>query len=353
MTESINKHMTESLTKSLIGSNPLINASGCMCDTKTKLNTLNTESLASGICSKSATPKHRPGNPDPRYWESPSGALTINSMGLPNLGIEYYLDWYKSLGHPEKGGKWRCVSLAGLTLEDNLSMLGIVYEPNTAYYKYIDAIEWNLSCPNLSGHGILAYDFQAMDQYLQRLEAAILELTTPFHHTLSHILKLPPYFEPHHFTRAATIIRKYPVFTAVNTVNSIPNGLVVDPYTETTVILPKNGFGGIGGSVIKPTALANVRGLYLAFNNAEQLMTDIPNRKMIIIGTGGITSGLDVFEFILCGADLVSIGSQLMMEGPACFARINQELVDIMQEKGYTELDDFRGKLKTANSRTL
>lgn len=343
--------MTTLITSSLIGQTPLLNASGCKCDTKTKLTVLYTESLASGICSKSATPKHRSGNPDPRYWESPDGDLTINSMGLPNLGIEYYLDWYKSLGHPEKGGKWRCVSLAGLTLEDNLSMLDLIYNPLHGYYQYIDAIEWNLSCPNLSGHGILAYDLPAMDTYLQRLEARIHQLATPYHHTLTHILKLPPYFEPHHFTQVAACIRKYPVFTAVNTVNSIPNGLVIDPITETTVIHPKNGFGGIGGSVIKPTALANVRGLYLAFNNPDLPMTTSNSRKMIIIGTGGITSGLDVFEFILCGADLVSIGSQLMMEGPGCFARINQELCEIMQEKGYTGLEDFRGKLKTADSR--
>jgi len=341
--------MTDSITSSLIGQTPLLNASGCMCDTKAKLTVLHTESLASGICSKSATPKHRSGNPDPRYWESPDGALTINSMGLPNLGIEYYLDWYKSLGHPKKGRKWRCVSLAGLTLEDNLSMLDLIYDPLHGYYQYIDAIEWNLSCPNLSGHGILAYDFPAMDTYLQRLESNILKLASSHLNAIIHILKLPPYFEPHHFTQVAACIRKYPVFRAVNTVNSIPNGLVIDPITETTVIYPKNGFGGIGGSVIKPTALANVRGLYLAFNNQDVSTTS--NQKMIIIGTGGIVSGLDVFEFILCGADLVSIGSQLMIEGPDCFARINQELTEIMQEKGYTGLDDFRGKLKTANER--
>ena len=350
MTESLTKSPTESPTESIIGPTPLLNASGCMCDTKTKLTILFSDSLASGICSKSATPKHRAGNPVPRYWEAPDGQLTINSMGLPNLGIEYYLDYFKSLGHPVEGGKWRCVSLAGLTLEDNLVMLRLVYDPAMTYYQYIDAVEWNLSCPNLSGHGILAYDFPEMDSYLQRLEAEIRCLATPSHHSsaLTHILKLPPYFEPHQFTQVAAIIRKYPVFTAVNTVNSIPNGLVVDPYTETTVIHPKNGFGGIGGSVIKPTALANVRGLYMAFNNPE---SPTVQQKMIIIGTGGITCGLDVFEFILCGADLVSIGSQLMIEGAGCFVRINQELVDLMHDKAYTGLEDFRGKLKTAPGR--
>lgn len=329
-------------TQSIIGQTPLINASGCMCDTKNKLNQLQESIGISGICSKSATLRHRPGNPDPRYWESPDSRLTINSMGLPNLGIEYYLEWFKSLGHSPAGGKWRCVSLAGLTLVENIQMLSIIYSDEHRYYQYIDAIEWNLSCPNISGHGILAYDFQAMDDYLQRLDTAIqmhnMELSK-----ITHILKLPPYFEPYQFTKVAELISKYSVFGTVNTVNSIPNGLVVDPYTETTVIHPKNGFGGIGGQVIKPTALANVNGLYRAFQEL--------GRPITIIGTGGISSGRDVFEFILCGANMVSVGSQLMIEGPECFARINQELCEFMADKGYARLDDFRGKLKVATMR--
>lgn len=331
-------------TESLIGPTPFINASGCMCDTKNKLTKL-MDSEASGICAKSATLEHRAGNPDPRYWEHPEGLLTINSMGLPNLGIRYYLDFFKSLGHPKQGDKWRCVSLAGLSLEENLDMLQIIYsadQDGAAYYRYIDAIEWNLSCPNLSGHGILAYDFPAMSEYLQRLETAIQSSQTQWTAKHTHILKLPPYFEPYQFTQVAAIIRKYPIFTAVNTVNSLPNGLVVDIETETTVICPKNGLGGIGGSVIKPTALANVNGLYRAF-------TQDGGPKITIIGTGGITCGEDAFEFILCGADLVSIGSQLMMEGPECFDRINSELLEIMTEKGYTRLEAFRGKLRVAD----
>ncbi len=261
-------------------------------------------------------------------------------MGLPNLGVKYYLEWFRSLGHSPADGKWRCVSLAGLTLVENIEMLSIIYSDEYQYYQYIDAIEWNLSCPNLSGHGILAYDFQAMDDYLQRLDTAIQMHSTELS-KITHILKLPPYFEPYQFTQVAELISKYPVFTAVNTVNSIPNGLVINPYTETTVIHPKNGYGGIGGSVIKPTALANVNGLYRAFRELGKPIT--------IIGTGGITCGRDVFEFILCGADLISIGSQLMIEGPECFARINRELAESMAERGYQRLDDFRGKLRVAD----
>lgn len=68
-------------------------------------------------------------------------------------------------------------------------------------------------------------------------------------------IKLPPYFDIVHFDQAAAIFNKYPL-KFVNCVNSIGNGLYIED--ESVVIRPKNGFGGIGGEYIKPTALANV-----------------------------------------------------------------------------------------------
>ncbi|GAY72270.1 dihydroorotate dehydrogenase, catalytic subunit [Lentilactobacillus kosonis] len=148
-------------------------------------------------------------------------------------------------------------------------------------------------------------------------------------------MKLPPYFDLTQFDQMAEIINRYPV-AYVNSINSIGNGLVIDPMTETAVIKPKGGFGGIGGDYAKPTALANVRGFRQRLNPEIQL-----------IGTGGIKSGMDVFEHVLCGADLVQIGTAFGAEGTPIFDRIAQELADIMHEKGYNELTDFRGKLKT------
>ncbi|MCT6859202.1 MAG: dihydroorotate oxidase, partial [Apilactobacillus sp.] len=64
------------------------------------------------------------------------------------------------------------------------------------------------------------------------------------------------------------------------------------------------------------------------------------------IGTGGVTNGRDAFAHILCGAEMVSIGTQLYEEGLRTFERVTRELTDIMEAKGYTSLDDFRGQLK-------
>lgn len=62
----------------------------------------------------------------------------------------------------------------------------------------------------------------------------------------------------------------------------------------------------------------------------------------------GVESSRDVFEYILCGATAVQIGTTLIREGFDCFSRIKDELVAIMYEKGYSSLNDFRGKLNEA-----
>lgn len=101
------------------------------------------------------------------------------------------------------------------------------------------------------------------------------------------------------------------------------------------MIKPKNGFGGLGGQYIKPTALANVRAFYTRLKPEIQ-----------IIGTGGIETGQDAFEHLLCGASMLQIGTALHKEGPEIFTRIRRELQEIMDKKGYQSIDEFRGKLK-------
>ena len=187
-------------------------------------------------------------------------------------------------------------------------------------------VELNLSCPNVPGKPQTAYDFDTTREILTEVFSFY---TKPLG------VKLPPYFDIAHFDMIAEILNDFPL-AFVNTINSIGNGLVVDPETDTVVIAPKGGFGGLGGEIVKPTALANVRAL------RQRLRPEIK-----IIGTGGVTNGRDVYDHILCGADLVSVGTSLYFEGPAIFERLNNELIAIMAEKGYNHLDEFRGQLQT------
>ncbi|MGX7198131.1 dihydroorotate oxidase [Enterococcus olivae] len=296
--------------------NPLMNASGVHCMTQKEMDELS-ESAAGAFVTKSATLQHRDGNPEPRYYDVPLGS--INSMGLPNLGLQYYLDY--ALDRQNKFETPMFFSVAGMSVDENIEMLKVIQESD---YKGIT--ELNLSCPNVPGKPQVAYDFPLTEEILTKVFAFF---TKPLG------IKLPPYFDLAHFDEMADVLNKFPL-TYVNSVNSVGNGLYIDTESEEVVIKPKDGFGGIGGEYIKPTALANVRAFYTRLN---------PSIK--IIGTGGIRSGKDVFEHLLCGATMVQIGTELHKEGPAIFERISKELEELMTEKGYHSIDEFRGKLKS------
>ena len=130
----------------------------------------------------------------------------------------------------------------------------------------------------------------------------------------------------------ANILNKYQL-RFITCINSIGNALYVED--ESVVIKPKGGFGGIGGAYVKPTALANVR-----------MFHKLLKKDISIIGCGGVESGKDVFEHILCGASMVQIGTQLMKDGTKVFSKILTELKEIMKDKNYTTILDFKGKLK-------
>lgn len=293
----------------------LYNASGPRCTTQEELYALG-ESNSSAILCKSATLEAREGNPSPRYIETSWGS--INSMGLPNKGVQFYKEMAASLQHYNKP---YLMSVAGLSLEDNLTMLRALQD-----CVGLAGIELNLSCPNVPGKPQTGYDFDRTKEVLDKVCPIV-------KHPLG--IKLPPYFDLIHFQQAANIINQFPV-DFVTCVNSIGNGLVIDVDQEQVVIKPKQGFGGIGGDYIKPTALANVRQFYLL------LREDIA-----VVGCGGVKSGQDVFEHLLCGASAVQVGTQLMREGTGCFERLEQELKALMTKKGYHSVEDFRGKLRS------
>eukprot|EP01071_Lankesteria_metandrocarpae_P012872 Lankesteria_metandrocarpae@DN635_c0_g1_i1.p1 len=298
----------------------VFNASGPLCATIDDLRALG-KSSAGAIVTKSATKDARVGNEEPRYADIEYGAA-LQSMGLPNLGFQAYIDMLPTL---------RCefpdtpiiVSVAGLCAADNEEMLKAVSNAEP------DLIELNLSCPNIPGKPQVAYDFEESNKLLAR-----------YCETLDGKcglgLKLPPYFDPSHHDEISDVIKSYQnSIKFVTTVNSVGNVLCVDPETEKPVIKPKNGFGGLSGPTIKPVGLANVNALY------RRLPSHID-----IIGVGGISTGTDAFEYLLVGAKAVQVGTCLWREGPSCFERIGNELKAVLEKRGYACASDAVGKLK-------
>ncbi|WP_185858630.1 dihydroorotate oxidase [Blattabacterium cuenoti] len=292
----------------------IMNASGVLCSTDKELSNL-LDSFSGAVVTKSCTRKPRKGNFEPRYFEWNMGS--INSMGLPNLGIDFYLNFLEK----KETKKPIFLSISGLSAEENYFLI-----KKANHYSKITALELNLSCPNLiEEEDLISYNFSRISYLLENI----------FKFNKKPLgIKLPPYFEDLSIQKMALILNQFPI-DFVTCINSLPNGMVVDTKTESVVIQPKKGFGGIGGSIIKPFALANIRKFY------TYLRKDIS-----IIGCGGISTGKDIFEHILCGASAVQIGTQLMKEGVFVFERLEKEFSFFLRKKNYSSIDSFKGNLK-------
>ena len=291
----------------------ICNASGPLNSTFEELESI-AISKSSAIMIKSCTIEPREGNLEPRYVRLPLGSY--NSMGLPNLGYQKYVEFASRL---KKYNKPIIASVSGLSVEDYEKMVKSFQDSD------VDLIEVNLSCPNLKGKPQVAYDLEQTEKVLSKISNLGKKPVG---------LKLPPFYDFVHHKQIADLIEKYNI-DFITCINSVGNTLIIDPEAETPIIKPNKGFGGLGGEYIKPIALANVRVFYELLGN-----------KISIFGVGGIKSGTDAFEFLLAGADAVQVATTFEKEGPNCFARINSELEEILQRKDYNSIEEVKGKLK-------
>jgi dihydroorotate dehydrogenase (NAD+) catalytic subunit len=236
------------------------------------------------IVTKTITLKARTGNPPPRIAETPSGML--NSIGLENKGLE---DFIRNRAPLFPAGKSALVvSIAGDT-EDEFTVL--VKRLNKV--RKVDAIELNLSCPNVR-HGtreaLTAQDERGVYEVIDNVRG-ITDITL--------IAKLSPCV-----TDIAKIAKaaEEAGADAVSLINTFP-AMAVD--IETKKALLGNVTGGLSGPAIKPIALKMVRDTYKKIG--------IP-----IIGIGGIMDYRGAVEFILCGATAVQIGTANFVNPKAC-----------------------------------
>lgn len=298
----------------------VFNASGVNDSTFEELEAI-ANSASAAIMMKSCTLEPRKGNDKPRYARLPFGS--IQCMGLPNLGYEEYIKFASKL---KKYNKPIISSVAGLHFKD-YKILVEAFQKSDA-----DLIEVNLSCPNIEGKSQIAYDTSLAEDIL----AGIWKLgKKPIG------LKLPPYYDSAHQEEIAELIRRFNV-SFITCINSIGNSLVINPETETPIIKPKRGLGGLCGDYIKPIALGNVRNFYELLNKNKEKN----NNDVSIIGCGGIKSGSDAFEFLLAGADAAQVGTAFEKEGSPIFKRISSELEHILEKKGYKSIQEAKGKLR-------
>ena len=253
----------------------LLNASGC-------LDALTAPEVARGLdgfVTKTITPLPREGNAPPRIAETAHGML--NAIGLANPGRERFLadtlPQLRELGVP----LW--ISVGGFCAAD--------YAETCAALEDVEAVELNLSCPNVD---------EAADSAAEIVAACRRATALPLYAKLS--AAHPDVAEVARAVAAAGA-------DGLSLVNTL-RGLAIDPRTLQPVLARAQG--GLSGPTLKPVALATVFACYSA-------------TKLPIVGMGGVTCAQDVVDLVACGAQDVALGTVLFSD-PDAPVRIRTDL---------------------------
>jgi dihydroorotate dehydrogenase (NAD+) catalytic subunit len=265
-------------------------------------------SLLGGICSKGITLKPRLGNPPPRVAETASGLL--NSVGLQNPGLAEFIR--QELPFMQTLGCRIIVNIAGTSVAEYVDMAAELDR------HPVDAIELNLSCPNVhEGCMLIGADARRTEQ----LVAAVRRMTAK-----PLWVKLTP-----NVTSIAEIARAAEAggADAVVLINTLL-GMAIDWKTRHPLL--RNNTGGLSGPAIKPVALRMV-------SEARQAV------RIPIVGVGGIMTASDVLEFMVAGACAVEIGSANLVNPAAC-RDILIDLDQLLQEAGEPCINNLVGSLQ-------
>ncbi|MBS5518356.1 MAG: dihydroorotate dehydrogenase [Clostridiales bacterium] len=287
--------------------NPVIAASGCFGFGQEMAEYVDLNALG-GISIKGLTPKPRLGNPAPRIAETPSGML--NSVGLQNPGIDAFLE--VELPRLAKLNCRILANVAGSSVED------YAYMTEKLANQPVDMVELNISCPNVKEGGVAFGVYP--DKVYEVVSAAKAHCTQPL------VVKLTP--NTADITATALAAEKAGA-DAISLINTL-TGMAVDFRARRPILA--NVTGGLSGPAVKPVALRMVYQVAQAVN--------VP-----VIGMGGIDSGLDALEFMLCGASAVQVGMANLYDPYAC-VRIAEEMEQILAEEGLSSVQEIIGQLR-------
>ena len=226
------------------------------------------------LITKTITLDARPGNPQPRIWETASGML--NTIGLQNPGVDLFLE--KRLPLLKKAGTKVFVSFTGSSHEEIVRLL------ERLRGQKIDALEFNLSCPNYRVNEIMV-------SQSARLTGEAVKMAKEFCGAVPLIVKLSPNVADISEIAVAAEEAGADILSLINTVK----GMAIDLKRNRAV------FGGLSGPAIKPVGL---RAVYETYRKV----------KVPLIGMGGVSCGEDVVEYLSAGASAVGIGSALFAD---------------------------------------
>ncbi len=259
-----------------------------------------------GFIIKGTTLNHREGNPYPRMAETPSGML--NAVGLQNKGVDYFIDnIYPRIKDVDSHV---IVNVSGATIDDYVAVC-----ERLAPLDRINAIEVNISCPNVKQGGMA---FGTTCDGAAQVTRAVRKA---YPKTL--IVKLSP-----NVTDITEIARAVEAEGAdsVSLINTLL-GMAIDverqrPYLSTIT-------GGLSGPAVRPIAVRMVWQVAHAV-------------KIPVIGLGGIMNGRDAIEFMLAGARAVEIGTANFVD-PAVTMKIIDEIDDYCTRHSIADINDIVG----------
>ena len=252
--------------------NPVMVASGTFGYGKEMSEYFDLDKLGAVIV-KTITLKARAGNRSPRIVETSSGML--NTIGLENKGVDYFIK--KQLPFYDKYKVPLIVNIGGKNAREYVTLA-----KKLRPYKRINAIELNVSCPNVKKGGIqIGVDPTVLSKLVRDVKKVS---------RIPVIVKLTP-----NVTDIAGIAKcaKKAGADALSLINTL-RGMAIDIETKKPILSTRTG--GLSGPAIKPVALAMV------YEVAKKV--NIP-----IIGVGGISNYKDVLEFLIAGAKAVAIGT--------------------------------------------
>nr|VFJ48542.1 MAG: dihydroorotate oxidase B, catalytic subunit [Candidatus Kentron sp. FW] len=263
------------------------------------------------ICLKGTTLEPRSGNRVHRIYETPGGML--NAIGLQNPGARHVVE--KILPHLDFSETRYIANIAGATIEEYAEVARIFDN------SPINAIEINISCPNVEEGGMIFGNVPLMSA---RVVAACRAATTK-----PIITKLSPNQtniaeNAYHCIESGT--------DGLSLINTVA-GMAIDIESMRSVL--DNNQGGISGPAIKPIALLSVHQVYQVAK-----IHNIP-----IIGQGGITCARDAIEFLIAGANAVGIGTALFYNPLIC-STIIRGLREYMEQKKIYDIRELTGSLQ-------
>jgi len=271
----------------------------------------------------SVTPQPQPGNPSPRVFRLSSEGAIINRYGFNSEGHERVFKRVSNVkSDPEFNG------VIGVNLGKNKTSK----RPRADYVKGVetfgpiaDYLVINVSSPNTPG----LHHLQKKDNLEKLLKVVVRARNNlPENNTVPIFLKLSPDLTKDELKDIAYVITNNP--TKVDGLIVTNTTLSRDNLSEITPVSQEEG--GLSGAPLRLKSTQLVADMYY-----------LTNGKIPIIGVGGVTNGEDAFEKIEAGASYVQIYTALVYEGPMVVNRIKQELSQLMEEKGYKDINKVVG----------